>query len=232
MSIIFESVNRFQFALREVLILIEYSAKEEKQRDTSNVFLKSALILLTIKLEVFLEDISSEYISFINKELKLEQISDEIKLGYSKQLFKSFYDVSCHPHKKSESIEYMKQLSNLWQNIGPTQINIETKFNYGNHGEDEINFLFEKIGIENIWDKITITKKQNTIDGGVEITIVDFKNIVNGITYQRNNIIHQDATISFTKEEISEYVDYCKQLSVQIAKFLEKELNKYKKIKC
>ena len=150
MSITFESVNRFQFALREVLILIEYSEKEEKQRDTSNVFLKSALILLTIKLEVFLEDISSEYISFINKELKLELVSDEIKLGYSKQLFKSFCDVARYPHKKPESIEYMKQLSNLWQNIGPTQINIETKINYGNHGENEINFLFEKIGIDNI----------------------------------------------------------------------------------
>lgn len=225
----FESLYKFNVALREVIILIRrFKLEEGKSRTISNIYLKSALILLTSKFEAFLENIVSEYIDKINDVLAIEQIPEIIKVYHTKEQMENFYFCfqKAKEHDKRNKIAcYMKDLSLLWQdNINAKPIKISNKFNFGKHGQEAINELFYRVGFENILDEIIITEKINTIDGEVDEPI-DFKAKINEITNKRNTIIHNDTSITFTKEEIICYIKYLKQFSQKLVSKMNETIN-------
>lgn len=53
---------------------------------------------------------------------------------------------------------------------------------------------------------------------------IDFKAKLNEIICKRNNIIHEDASLSFTPVEIAKYIFYFHQFSMQLEQVLRKEL--------
>ncbi len=224
----FESLHKFNVALREVIILIRrFKLEEQKSRTISNIYLKSALVLLTAKLEAFMENIVAEYVQFVNEGLSIEQIPSIIKINHSKEIIEEFN--KCYPHRNIESksnklCNYMQKLSNVWQNNTEANfISISNKFNYGEHGPEAINDLFERIGINNVLNGIIVVEKKNTIDGEIEESI-DLKDKINEIVNKRNQIIHNDSSINFTQKEIISYIKYLKQFSIQLTKILENSL--------
>ena len=223
----FESLIKFHIALREVIILIKRSQKEEnKYRKISNIFLKSALILLTSKFEAFLENLINEYIFFLN-ENKNTQIPDILKVQHTKEIIDSLD--SCFKNTKTEKnrkkiIESMKDLSLIWRNSKNFKpIQISNKFNYGKHGSNSIIELFNRIGFDDIINEIEITETIQTIDGEIE-EIIDFRAKINELIQKRNTIIHNDSSILFTKEELINYIKYLKQFSKKIADKLDEKL--------
>lgn len=230
----FESLHKFNVALREVIILIRrFKLEESKSRTISNIYLKSALILLTSKFEAFLENVVSEYIDKLNNLLSVEQLPEIIKVHHTKEQMENFYfcfQKTKEQDKRNKIINYMKDLSLLWQNdTSAKPIKISNKFNFGRHGQEAINDLFYRIGFENILDEITITEKIKTIDGDEEEQI-DFKAKINEITNKRNTIIHNDTSITFTKEELICYIQYLKQFSNKLAIMMEEKITEYKNV--
>ena len=216
----FESLYKFNVALREVIILIRrFKLEESKSRTISNIYLKSALILLTAKFEAFLENIVAEYIAKLNEELIVTQFPEILKIYHTKEILEQFnncFQRLGEQDKRDKIIKNMKDLALLWQsNIEAKPIKINNKFNYGKHGQEAINELFRRIGFENILDEFIITEKIQTIDGEEEEQI-DFKAKVNELTGKRNSILHNDTSITFTKEELIFYIKYLKQFSQKL----------------
>lgn len=227
-SINFESLRKFHIELREVIVLIRRSKKEElKSRAIGNIYLKAALILLTSKFEAFLENIVSEYIILLNEDETIKLIPEILKLYHTKELFEKFgiYFHKIYEDDKRKIIsDNMKDLALLWKDdINAKPIEISNKFNFGKHGEKAINELFRRIGFNNILDEFIIVKKVQTLDGEVEEDI-NFKAKVNELTHKRNVILHNDTSITFTKEEIVDYIKYLKQFSQKLVNELIKSI--------
>ena len=227
----FESLYKFNVALREVIILIRrFKLEESKSRTISNIYLKSALILLTAKFEAFLENIVAEYIAKLNEELIVTQLPEILKIYHTKEILEQFnncFQRLGEQDKRDKIIKNMKDLALLWQsNLEAKPIKINNKFNYGKHGQEAINELFRRIGFENILDEFIITEKIQTIDGEEEQQI-DFKAKVNELTGKRNSILHNDTSITFTKEELIFYIKYLKQFSQKLVKKLNESIEHY-----
>lgn len=227
----FESLKKFHIALREVIVLVNRSRKEEEYRKISNIYLKSALILLASKFEAFLENTVEEYVSHINEDLLKEQIPVIIKIHHIKEFvskLSELYKNTKDAVKRKQIEEYMDELSLVWQNSNKAKpIRISNKFNFGKHGQEAVNELFRRIGFDNILDSIVITEEIKTIDGILKEK-VDFIAKVNELTNKRNSIIHNDISITFTKEEIITDIKYLKQFSIRLINKLNKSLKECK----
>ena len=230
----FESLYKFNVALREVIILIRrFKLEENKSRIISNIYLKSALILLTAKFEAFLENIFAEYINKLNEELTVNQIPEILKIYHTKEHLEQFsicFQKTAEQEKRDKIIKNMKDLALLWKNDKESKpIKISNKFNYGKHGQESINELFRRIGFKNILNEFEITEKIHTIDGDINEN-VDFKAKVNELTSKRNSILHNDTSITFTKEELICYIKYLKQFSQKLTNKLFEMSEDYKLI--
>ena len=219
-NINFESLHKFHIALREVIVLICRSKREEEKcRTISNIYLKAALILLTSKFEAFLENAVVEYIALLNENVAIEFIPEIIKINHTKEVFEKLGTCfqKIHEEDKRKLIsENMKDLALLWKsNTNAKPIQINNKFNFGRHGEKAINELFRRIGFNNILDEFVIVKKVQTFDG-MEDENINFKAKVNELTHKRNTILHNDTSITFTKEELVDYIKYLKQFSQKL----------------
>ncbi len=227
-AINFESLHKFHIALREVIVLIRRSKKEEvKCRLIGNIYLKAALILLTSKFEAFLENVIVEYTALLNDNVAVGFIPEIIKIHHTKEVLEKFetcFKKIYEEDKRKFISENMRDLALLWKSdINAKPIKINNKFNFGKHGEKAINELFQRIGFKNILDEVVIVKKVQTIDG-MEDENIDFKAKVNELTYKRNTILHNDTSITFTKEEIIDYIKYLKQFSQKLIDKLTKSI--------
>lgn len=237
MSEKFDSLEKFNKSLKEVEFLIDKVDKVDKiklsqeNRNESNIYLKSALILLTAKFEAFLENSILDYISAVNDfNLINTNIPETLKINHASNFLDEtkLLEKIKHRPKYSEVCEDLKNLSELFgPSINFNQIKISNKFNYGAHGSNEIEKLFTKIGLDDIFEKILIYKYEITIDSNEKLpTKVDFKNIINRLTDIRNNILHQDNAISFTIKDLNEYCDYFQQFSNELIKLLNEQISR------
>lgn len=228
MVIKFESLNNFNKALNEVIILIRRSRKESKYRKISNVYLKSALILLTAKFEAFIENIVGEYIGEINQKVQIENIPEIFKIIHTKGKLKEFYD--CFNNikeisKREKICEYMKDLAFVWNDIEfAPPLKISNKFNYGKHGQESMNELFHRIGFDDILNEIKIYEIVMTLDGE-EQQEINFVAKFNEMTGKRNSILHNDSSIMFTEIELLEYINYLKQFSIKLDEKLSSSID-------
>ena len=227
----FESLIKFNLALREVIVLIRRCKIEEnKSRTISNIYLKAALILLTSKFEAFLENIVLEYITYLNNNLLPEQIPDIIKISHTKELYEKFanyFEKITEEDKRQIISDNMNELALLWKNDENAKpIQISNKFNFGKHGEKAINDLFKRVGFYNILNDIVIKNQIQTIDG-IEEEDIDIKAKINELTNKRNTILHNDTSITFTKEEIICYIKYLKQFSQKLVVKMQKTVQEY-----
>ena len=229
----FDSLENFEKSLEEIDFLIKKVQKEtEKELYQDNIYLKSALLLLVSKFEAFLENSILDYNSEINNlKLTNDKIPTALKINHVSNFFdeKKITEKMKHKHKYNEVCEELGELSKLFATSNNfSSIKISNKFNYGKHGGDEVEKLFEKIGLDEIFNKITIfndVKTMDTMDNESEKQKVDFKGEINSITLIRNNILHQDTDrMSFTIKELTGYRNHFKQFSAQLIEVLQKML--------
>jgi hypothetical protein len=223
MSYDFQSLIQFKGNLNEVHELVKYAARNERNNLRYKTFNKSAILLLTSKLELFLQDVLVEFIDSINElNLTTKEIPDGIKLQHSLNQLTLIVNNKNHFHKSSEICEKLKGISPIWgtQNIYFNSINIDFRFDYGKHGEKEIIKLFQRIGTDNIFNVITVYQYKS----GKKVKI-DIKGKLNSIVAIRNNIIHEDATPSLTHIQVREFVTLMKSFANEILNYLQKKKN-------
>lgn len=221
-----DSFVTFNNALEEVSFLLDFANNCESTPKKYAALNKSALLLLTSKFEVFVEDVVREYIEEINlMKLTVPLISDHLKMKHSITRIKELVDIIEHPNKEEKRIEVFKEIAKLWSDQHETfdELNIPNKFNYGKHGSKEMEKLFKNIEIENVFETIIIyTDAENSLLGSEEV--IDLKGIINNITNQRNKITHQDQSPNVTHQEIQGYVDHLSSFSKELCEYLQGNL--------
>jgi len=101
-------------------------------------------------------------------------------------------------------------LGKLWASEEACSIlKVESKFSFGQHGEAELIKLFEKVGVGDVFEVITLSESLETVSTETPInSVVDFRGIFNSVTNMRNNILHQDASPNLNTDLIRKYRQY------------------------
>jgi len=200
----FDATTDFEETMDEVQILIDYAKRNTKNIARYSTFNKSAIVLLCSKFESFLENFFEEF-AFHHAE-----ISDGIRIDnqmlehYTNVIIDELTKITLK-EKRKPLIEKMIMLHNN-EPCDLTEYQINAKFNYGKHGQKEIQRLILSFGFEEFIQQV------NPI----------FFNQFNSMNHIRNNIIHGDATPSLTHQDVSSY----KNLLVNFATDLDQAGNK------
>ena len=207
MASTFSCHDEFISALYEVDILLKVAEGHQKKPLEYATFNKACLLFLVAKLEVFLEEVVSEY-AFRIEQLKLpsECFPDIIKLHCSKYLIDEQF-LNALDNLKTSSIETLEEISLLWRSGHHiNSVKIDNSFDYGKHGQNAILKLFSRIGIEDIFEICPIYETEESLSDDLETTqMIDIVADINSMTGIRNNILHSDATPNLTHFQILEY---------------------------
>lgn len=222
-----ESFKNFTNALQEVSLLTNFAGEYEQNPIQYAALNKSALLLLTAKFEVCIEDTVREYIEEINSmSIANILISEQLKIKHSITRIKEIVDVIENPKKDERKIEVFKELAQLWtdKEVIFDGLNIPNKFSYGTHGSKEMQKLFSNIEIEDIFETIVLySENENSLLDDEQP--IDFKAIFNNITGLRNAITHQDQTPNMTHQQIDGYVECFHKFSKELCKYLQGKLS-------
>jgi hypothetical protein len=226
MASYFSCHDEFIYALHEVDILLKVAEGHQKKPLEYATFNKACLLFLVAKLEVFLEEVVSEY-AFRIEQLKLpsERFPDIIKLHCSKYLIDEQF-LTALDKSRTSSIERLKEISLLWHSGHQiNSVKIDNSFDYGKHGQNAILKLFSRIGIENIFEICPIYETEESLTDEPETTqMIDIVADINSMTGIRNNILHSDATPNLTHFQILEYRKHLVLFADKLVQVLEDSL--------
>ncbi len=218
----FESYQKLNNALNEVRTLIEFANNNETNQLKYSALNKSALLLLTSKFEVFVEDIIQEYVEKINiLRPKNVNITEQIKLKHTVYKLKELNNTIEHEHKKETNIEILKNIAKLWQDSEECfdSLVISNKFSYGKHGANELQKIFSNINIPDVFETIVLYT-DNEESMLAERTIIDFKATFNNIVNLRNRITHQDITPNLTHKQVEGYMKTMANFAIEVCRYL------------
>lgn len=185
-------ITDFRKSISEVEQLIKYAKRNSNDIARYQLFDKAAIIFLSIKFEVFLEDFVEEHSRLIVNHQTNKAISVDIRQQYIEMAISKAVTIK----KVGEKERYLRQLSCLWQDnerdIKPLMdVRPSTKFNYGKHGQSEIETLFNNHGLS-----VFIHQPE----------VQTILRSLNSLICVRNNVIHQDASPSLTHQDVYGYL--------------------------
>ncbi|KJR42527.1 hypothetical protein MCHI_001576 [Candidatus Magnetoovum chiemensis] len=237
--IYFTAQDNFVKALDEVKTLIDLASQNSNDNKKYSLFLRAGILFLTTKLEVFLENISKEYVGKITKcDVSCNNLAEEMILSaINEHLSKSHIipqlqrdKTKCLniPQLQAKKTECLKELRAILPLLDPTEkvtkLDVNTRFNYGKHGKEEVENLFERIGHKGIFDKCSISKKQLTYnaESQQDINIIGDLEALKNI---RNKIIHEDyISTNLTPFQIQGYLDNLTLFADKVSEHLNNEL--------
>lgn len=221
----FSSLDEFENALEEVKILLSCAKEREEDATRYSLFNKSAILFLTSKFESFLENTIEEHSYRISQSKPLSsQIPKLVKLHISKFRIDNDFMHALRQEKETAAIT-LSELSQLWNDSSYIEkLNINSKFDYGKHGEAEIIRLFRRVGIENIFLSCPVYEQIESLNEETSTIQVEIQSDVNALIGYRNYIIHNDGSPNITHEQIENYVAHLLEFAREIEKCLQKEL--------
>lgn len=198
--------------------LINYESEEGSEKVT--VLEKMLIVLLVTKLEVFLENSTSEWFEFMKKDTTNTSfnLSDQIKKEIIKNTISDVYDELKDGRISNRNKSKINNFNILIDDFFPLdKIDIQFKITLNSHGSSEIISLLRKIGIENIFDSMEQyqnKKNTNASFGNIDLTIqLDYEGNINKLINYRNKIIHEDYSINISSNDINEFIDSVNLLS-------------------
>jgi RiboL-PSP-HEPN len=217
----FESLDDFKRSLLEVDILCDAADSNQLDALKYTTFNKVALLLIAGKFEAFAESLIDEYIFLLNKRnVPCNRVSEVIRLSHT---FRAFKDLSKlrHKHKRSEAILLFTSIAKLWGSQEPLHLAVDSSFAYGKHGSAELSKLFERIGIDDLFDRIVIMESIESVstDSPV-VTPVDFKGTFNSVCGMRNNILHEDDSPNLTSRDVKRHRIHFELFAEKLGDFL------------
>ena len=188
-----DSIKEIRERLSEIDILLEDAIKNQTLITKYQLYLKTSIVLLSTKFEVFLEDFIEEHSQrLLNGHTNLS-FPSKLKDIYFDSGIEMIFKEKKRQKKKTLFQSLMILLQTDYHSISPlNSIRPSMKFNYGKHGEKEIKALFERHGLGEFVKK--------------EDLRVCFEKI-NSLISIRNNVIHQDASPSLTHQTVKEHKD-------------------------
>lgn len=219
----FECMHDFKRSLLEVETVLMYARRSQHNRLKYASFAKSVVVLLAAKFEAFLEDSISEYIESVEKlELSPNDFPEVLKLHCLDRLIdeKFISDVRGH---KSEALEAVARMSGMCHgNDVVASIDIDSKFNYGKHGEKEITKLYSRIGIVNVFESCKISWRQEMLSSETAVSIpISVAPDVNALTAIRNKVLHGDEDVGVSCDQLEGYEQHLVLFCAEITSTLE-----------
>lgn len=199
-----DAVEDFAVALGEVDCLVAMSRKTGVGDSERSVLVKASLLLLAAKTECFIEDIVEEYCTMEGKKVTSAEVSEAVRISVSRKRLIDSEFVKNESLERDKALKVLSEVAALWCDTRPCpQLEIDAKFDFGRHGEEEVRRLFRRIGMEGVFDRCLVEDNIESMassQGPISVA-ADF----NSLTHLRNNIIHTDATPSLTDSDVERY---------------------------
>ncbi|MEL3961295.1 HEPN domain-containing protein [Lysinibacillus endophyticus] len=229
MEVEFQCEINFNNTLKEVILIEELAnlfADNPEEVKYYKALNKTAVLLLSSKFEVFLEECVAEFIDTINSlRINKNKISSYLKVKHSTIIIENLLQIYKHDRKVDKVAEELKKLAECWDDKEESIIlNINNKFNYGSHGSNEVIELFRNIDIPNVFEVVRVTRSSDSMLSDEEI-LVDFKGKLNSFINIRNGITHQDQTTNLTHKDIKDYRELFAMFSLQLCNLLKTVIN-------
>lgn len=187
------SIDDFKSRLREIDTLIVYARSNQRVLDKYQLFNKSAMVLLCSHFEVFVEAFIAEHVDALRVCYKSATLPQYMKDNYINDTIKALKDLD-KPSKKQKPLKALFQLhdsvSAAMTDIRDLELNM--KYGFGKHGQEETEKLFKKFGFESFVSSSGFTDPFKKINSAINI---------------RNNIIHEGSAPSLTHIVLGTYKD-------------------------
>lgn len=188
-----DSIDQIRQNMSEVDMLLNYASQNANDVQKYQLFNKAAVVLLSTKFEVFLEDFIDEHSRMVLAGHTNSSLPTDLKNSYVDSAFAKVSETS----DRRKKIQYMSLLLKLFNSheemistLSPIRPSL--KFSFGKHGQKEIEKMFERHGLKNF---INSSDVQNAL------------RMMNSLFSIRNNVIHEDASPALTHQTIQGHRD-------------------------
>lgn len=200
------SVDDFINRLSEIDILISYAKANQRAIAKYKLFNKTAMVLLCSHFEVFVESFISEHVDAMRLSYKSDAMPQYMKDNYINDTFKMLKD-SPTPSRNQKPLKALFKLhdSTPSEMVNIADLELDTKYSFGKHGQGETQRLFNKFGFGAFVDSTGFKDPFKKINSAISI---------------RNNIIHEGSAPMLNHGDVNSY----KKEFVNFAKELEKHV--------
>lgn len=221
MEFSFDATGEYITSIEEVRNILQLAASTTDQNQLVSGLTKAALVLLSGKFESFAESIADEYVYEASQACRqASEIPLALRVHHSVKLLGDIGSFK-HHQRHAAAEEVFVELAQLWTDGGrPPKLNVDCKFSYGKHGEEELRRLFRTVGLNDVFDIVNVQPSAETMLESSEGRRMDFKGVFNSLTNLRNNILHQDASPNLTPFQVLETADLTKRFAVGLDRTL------------
>lgn len=186
-----ESVDDFKSRLKEIDVLLTYARANQHTIDKYKLFNKTAIVLLCSQFEVFVEAFISEHVDVLKSCYQSGNLPQYMKDNYINDTFKALKDLS-EPSKKQKPLKALFRLHDSFSSEMNTitDLELDMKYSFGKHGQEDTERLFKKFGFESFVKSASF--------------IGPFRKI-NSAIYIRNNIIHEGSAPTLSHSDVITY---------------------------
>lgn len=195
-----------KFYSEDISELLDAARKNNK----ATIYTTSALVLYLSALETFMENSIEECIDHSKSEkFPINILPPQFKLAHVKRLYSEELIAKAKHSNDSLINNVIKITTPIVKKGSANDCNVEIKFSYGKHGENDIVRLFSILGIANIFtesDKFLecyIFEKSKIAENSAKL--IDKSLIINrlnALINMRNQIIHTCANPSVTWQDL------------------------------
>ncbi|MBQ9230707.1 MAG: hypothetical protein IJV44_02775 [Prevotella sp.] len=188
-----DSIDHLRESMGEIDTILSYASHNTANIEKYQMFNKIAIVLLSTKFEVFIEEFIEEH------SMKTIQghTNATLPLTLKNAYIDTAVDKTANVKNRTEKNNYLQSLLKLMGSDGASissiaNIRPSIKFNYGKHGQKEIEAIFDRHGMGVF---IKTAQPQTCLA------------MINSLIAIRNNVIHQDASPGLTHQTIKDHKD-------------------------
>ena len=186
-----DSVDAFKERIKEIDILLTYSRNNQRTIDKYKLFNKTAVVLLCTHFEVFVESFMAEHVDVLRACYKSDTIPQYMKDNYVNDTIRALRDLP-FPSKKTKPLKALFRLhdSKVLEMTAISDLEIDMKYSFGKHGQEETARLFCKFGFKAFVDSSSFKEPFRNINSAINI---------------RNNIIHEGSAPNLSHNDVIMY---------------------------
>lgn len=194
----------------------------------TRVLEKSVIILLVTKMEVFLEQKTSEwFINLIKTNKKSNILSEITKKEIITNTISIIYEEIKNGTISSSNKNKLRNFNLLLDSNYPLKdLDLDFKITLNSHGSAEIKKLLKKIGIDNIFENMEKIDNNNYEElESIKLTSkIDYEGTINKLINYRNNIIHEDILNSLSTEDLNTFINCVNLLAKATIYYLQNNI--------
>lgn len=195
----------------------------QKKDNNITILEKAIIVLMVTKLEVFLENKTSEWFNYLKQDEinTSNNLSSTIKQEIIMSTISDVYEELRNGKISNKNKSKLNNFNILTDDFYPlSKLDIEFKMTLNSHGSKEISKLLKKIGIEDVFSLMEqYEEKKNTEEllGDISLTVqFDYKGNIDKLVKYRNMIIHEDNLSSISYSDLNEFINSVNLLSVVV----------------